>query len=57
MSDLPKAVQAQLDAAEALQAQLVNPAPVEGNPEVAPVTSPSSAAGRDCRARNSGDRA
>lgn len=38
MSDLPKAVQAQLDAAEALQAQLVNPAPVEGNPEVAPVT-------------------
>lgn len=38
MSDLPKAVQAQLDAAEALQAQLVSPAPVEGNPEVAPVT-------------------
>lgn len=38
MSDLPKAVQAQLDAAEALQAQLVNPAPIEGNPEVAPVT-------------------
>lgn len=38
MSDLPKAVQAQLDAAEALQAQLVNPAPVEGNPEVTPVT-------------------
>ena len=38
MSDLPKAVQAQLDAAEALQAQLVNPTPVEGNPEVAPVT-------------------
>lgn len=38
MSDLPKAVQAQLDAAEALQAQLVNPAPVEGNPEVDPVT-------------------
>lgn len=37
MSDLPKAVQAQLDAAEALQAQLVNPAPVEGNPEVASV--------------------
>ena len=33
MSDLPKAVQAQLDAAEALQAQLANPAP-EGNPEV-----------------------
>lgn len=38
MSDLPKAVQAQLDAAEALQAQLVNPTPAEGNPEVAPVT-------------------
>lgn len=33
MSALPKAVQAQLDAAEALQAQLAEPAPQEGNTE------------------------
>lgn len=36
MSALPKAVQAQLDAAEALQAQLANPTPEQGTPEAEP---------------------
>lgn len=38
MSALPKAIQAQLDQAEALQAQMAEPAPQEGNPE--PVVTP-----------------
>ena len=33
MSALPKAIQAQLDQAEAIQAQMAEPAPQEGNPE------------------------
>ena len=38
MSVLPKAIQAQLDAADALQAQMTAPAPIEGTPE--PVVTP-----------------